>query len=147
LTRYLVDTNVISQSGPARAAPSELVAWMHANADNLFLSTVTAAEIQEGIAKAHREGATRKAAALTVWFETVLHLYGERFVSLDVATARAAGLLSDQARAVGHAPGFADIVIAATARTHNLTILSRNLRHFAPLGVPVLDPFQTLPPP
>jgi len=146
LTRYLVDTNVISQSGPTRAAPAGLISWMRAHSDSLYLSAVTAAEIQDGIAKAKREGAARKAAALAAWFETLLHLYSERILPLDVPTARIAGLLSDHARAAGHAPGFPDIVIAANARTHNLTILSRNLRHFLPLGLPVLDPFTNLPP-
>ncbi|MFB6416545.1 MULTISPECIES: hypothetical protein [Bradyrhizobium] len=46
----------------------------------------------------------------------------------------------------GHAPGFADIIIAATARQHTLTIPSRNVRHFELLGVPVLDLFGELPP-
>jgi predicted nucleic acid-binding protein len=49
-------------------------------------------------------------------------------------------------RSQGHAPGFADIIVAATAQHHRLTILSRNLRHLAPLGVGVIDPFTTLPP-
>jgi hypothetical protein len=49
--------------------------------------------------------------------------------------------LSDRARGQGHAPGFSDIIIAATAQRHGLTILSRNIRHFTPLNVPVLDPF------
>jgi predicted nucleic acid-binding protein len=43
-------------------------------------------------------------------------------------------------------PGFADIIIAATARHHGLTILSRNPRHFESLGVDVIDPFTRLPP-
>jgi predicted nucleic acid-binding protein len=41
---------------------------------------------------------------------------------------------------------LADLIIVATAQRHGLTILSRNLRHFAPLGAPVLDPFAALPP-
>jgi len=41
--------------------------------------------------------------------------------------------------------GFADVVIAATARCHGLTILTRNVRHFAPLGAAAVDPFKTLP--
>ena len=45
------------------------------------------------------------------------------------------------------APGFADIIIAATAQRHGLTILSRNLKHFVPLGVAVVDPFLALPSP
>ena len=56
------------------------------------------------------------------------------------------GALSDLARSRDHAPGFADIAIAATARHHNLTILSRNARHFVPMGVAVADPFDRLPP-
>lgn len=113
---------------------------------DLYISTVTIAEIEDGIAKAGREGATRKANDLSAWFETLLHLYGERILMFDTATARRAGLLSDYARGQGQAPGFADIVIAATALQHGLTILSRNLKHFVPLGVPTLDPFTALPP-
>jgi toxin FitB len=54
--------------------------------------------------------------------------------------------LSDRARGQGHAPGLADIIIAATAQHHGLTILSRNVQHFVPLGVPLLNPFDRLPP-
>ncbi len=74
-----------------------------------------------------------------------MHLYGERILSFDMRAARIAGRLSDRARGPGQAPGFADIIIAATARRHQLTILSRNLGHFEPLDVPVLDPFADLP--
>jgi toxin FitB len=83
---------------------------------------------------------------LTAWLETVLHLYGDRVLAFDATTARIAGAMADRASGHGHAPGFADIIIAATARHHRLTILSRNTRHFEPLGVVILDPFVTLPP-
>jgi toxin FitB len=142
---YLVDTNVISAGAPSRLAPSELVAWMDAYSAHLFLSAVTVAEIEDGIAKRRREGARRKSDDLSAWLETLLHLYGDRILAFDMPTARIAGALSDQARGQGQAPGFADIIIAATAQQHGLTILSRNLRHFAPLGAPVLDPFTDLP--
>ena len=118
---------------------------MDAHSADLFLSTVTISEIEDGIAKAKREGATRKARDLTAWLETVLHLYAARILPFDVATARLAGGLSDRARGQGHAPGLADIIIAATAQHHGLTILTRNLRHFEPLGVAVHDPFMRLP--
>ena len=142
---YLVDTNVVSAGAPSRLAPAELVAWMDAHSALLFLSAVTVAEIEDGIAKLRREGATRKSDDLVIWLETVLHLYGDRILAFDMPTARIAGALSDQARGQGHAPGFADIIIAATAQNHGLTVLSRNVRHFVPLGVPVLDPFAALP--
>jgi predicted nucleic acid-binding protein len=143
---YLVDTNVVSAGAPAVLAAPELVAWMDAHSALLLLSAVTVAEIEDGIARLRRQGATRKSNDLAGWLETVLHLYGDRVLAFDTPTARIAGALSDRARGQGQAPGLADIIIAATARHHGLTILSRNVRHFEPLGVPVLDPFAALPP-
>jgi predicted nucleic acid-binding protein len=142
---YLVDTNVISAGAPARLVQPELIVWMDEHSAALFLSAVTVAEIEDGIAKLRREGATRKSEDLKDWFETVLHLHGDRVLAFDTATARIAGALSDRARGQGQAPGLADIVIAATAQHHGLTILSRNVRHFAPLGIPTLDPFAAVP--
>ena len=142
---YLVDTNVVSAAAPSRTVPQGLVEWMDAHSDALFLSVVTLAEIEDGIAKARREGATRKSSDLAAWLEAVLHLYGNRILAFDSPTARIAGSIADRARGQGHAPGLADIIIAATARQHGLTILSRNTRHFEPLGVRVLDPFVSLP--
>ena len=78
--------------------------------------------------------------------ETVLHLYGDRVLPFASTTAEIAGTLSDLARGRGHSPGFADIAIAATAREHDLTILSRNERHFAAMGIAIIDPFRKLPP-
>ncbi len=147
MTRYLVDTNIISATAPTAAASRpDVMAWMDANSLGLFLSAVTIAEIADGIAKAKREGAKRKASHLAAWLRAVLHLYGDRVLPFDSPTAEIAGALSDLARSRGHAPGFADIAIAATARRNNLTMLSRNARHFAPLDVAVIDPFRTLPP-
>ena len=118
---------------------------MDAHSDDVFLSAVTVAEIEAGIAKAGREGARRKASDLSAWLRTVLHLYGDRVLPFDTVTAEIAGALADLARGRGHSPGFAHVAIAATARRHGLTILSRNERHFAPMDVPVTDPFQKLP--
>jgi toxin FitB len=142
---YLVDTNIIFAAAPARPVPSTLVEWMDVHSSLLFLSVVTLAEIEDGIAKSRREGAARKSADLASWLETVFHLYGDRILVFDAPTARIAGAISDRARGQGHARGFADIVIAATAQRHGLTILSRNFKHFAPLGVAVVDPFLALP--
>lgn len=146
MTRYLVDTDVISAVAPTKVVSRpELARWMDAHSSALFLSAVTVAEIADGIAKARREGATRKASALSAWLKTVLHLYSDRLLPFDGPTAEIAGALSDLARGRGHAPGFADIVIAATARHHNLTILSRNARHFAAVDAVVIDPVHELP--
>jgi toxin FitB len=144
---YLVDTDVISAGSPWKAGPREaLVRWMDEHSSELYLSVVTIAEIDSGIAKARRQRAGRKAADLTAWFETLLHLYAVRILAFDVAAARIAGGLSDLARSRGIAPGFADIVIAATAIAHDLIVLTRDTRHFEPLGVATSNPFEHLPP-
>lgn len=147
MTRYLVDTDVISAAAPTKAVTlPQLIQWMDKHSADLFLSAVTVAEIADGIAKSRREGAERKATDLSAWLQTVLHLYGERVLPFDAASAEIAGALSDLARGRGHSPGFADVAIAATARHYSLTILSRNQRHFAAMDVAVIDPFQKLPP-
>lgn len=144
---YLVDTNVLSASAPTKAIPApELVAWMDRNSAALHLSVVTVAEIEDGIAKSRREGASRKAQRLAEWLDALLHLYGAQILPLDVTVARRIGRLADVARGQGQAPGLADLAIAATAQCRGWTILTRNTRHFGPLGVPAHDPFTTLPP-
>ncbi|HJU12464.1 MAG TPA: PIN domain-containing protein [Candidatus Binataceae bacterium] len=118
---------------------------MDQNSERLFISTITVAEIADGIAKARRAGSGKKAAALAAWLEPIVHLYGERILPFDIAAARIAGTLSDRARSVGRSRGFADLAIAAIAAAHELTVLTGNLRHFGPLGIPAHNPLETLP--
>ncbi|MDP4022938.1 type II toxin-antitoxin system VapC family toxin [Methylobacterium sp. NEAU 140] len=143
---YLVDTNVLSAGAPTKAVPAaDLIAWMDRNSARLRLSVITVAEIEDGIAKSRREGATRKAERLSARLETLLHLYGAQVLPIDLQIARQIGRLADVARGRGHAPGLADLAVAATAQCHGWTVLTRNVRHFAPLGVPAHDPFEALP--
>ncbi len=123
----------------------ELIGWMERSSERLYLSVITVAEEEDGIAKARREGATRKADRLGEWLETLLHLYGARILPLNVAAARRLGVLSDQARAAGQALGLADLAIAATAQVRGYTVLTRNLRHFRGLAAPAHNPFESLP--
>lgn len=143
---YLVDTDILSTGAPGRREQAAALAdWMDAHSDDLFLSAVTVAEICSGIARLRRTGAAARAAHLDDWLELVLHLYGARIIPFDAAAARQAGLLMDRERAAGRSSGFADIAIAATAAGRNLTVLTRNLRHFRPLGIPALNPLEALP--
>jgi predicted nucleic acid-binding protein len=143
---YLVDTNINSSGAPSRARPAtDLIRWMDERSAELYLSSVTVAEIEAGIAKVRRCEAARKAADLTAWLEAVIHLYGDRILAFDVAAARAAGTLLDFASRKGFAPQLADIYIAATALCHHLTVLTRNTRHFEPLGITTANPFLGLP--
>jgi predicted nucleic acid-binding protein len=142
VTGWLLDTDVLSAFAPRRApvAPN-VAAWFEARTDDLFLSAVTAAEIEADIARLRRTGAARRADELTRWFERILSLYADRVLPFDLAAARMAGALSDAAQAQGRHPGFPDVAIAAIARSRGLVILTLNVRHFAPLAVDVVNPF------
>lgn len=141
---FLLDTNIISAMAPSKKTDRAALAdWLDEASEHLFLSVVTASEIVSGIAKAEREGATTKAALLRKWWQAIEHLYFKRILPFDLRAAHAAGSILDRTRA--HRPGFEDIAIAATAEVHGLTILTDNERHFAPLGVPMLNPLKNLP--
>ena len=142
---YLLDTNIVSAGAPAKrqVGADGFAAWLHRRGDVLYLSAVTIAEIEAGVARAGRIGATTKAKQLRQWLDAVEHFYAGRILAFGVAEARMAGAILDRARA--HDPGFEDIAIAATAAAHGLTILTANERHFAPLGVPIINPLEQLP--
>ena len=143
---FLLDTNIISAASPAARADPDAFAflqWLRANGGRLFLSVVTIAELGAGIVRAERIGAAAKARRLRQWIAAVEHLYGPRLLPFDLEEARVAGAIMDRARA--HDPGFEDIAIAATAAVHGLTVLTANERHFAPLGIPFLNPLKHLP--
>ncbi|MBZ9657213.1 type II toxin-antitoxin system VapC family toxin [Phyllobacterium lublinensis] len=145
---YLLDTNVISLLAPAARrteADEKVIEWIISRSEHLWLSVITAAEIEDGIANAARTGATRKSRHLEEWWGEVRHYYGNRILPLDLDTARIAGHMMTTARAAGISPGFEDIAIAATGKKNELTVLTVNERDFRPLGVKYHNPFGTLP--
>ncbi|MGE0502902.1 MAG: PIN domain-containing protein [Rhizobiaceae bacterium] len=142
---YLLDTNVISAVAPTKASIDfALVEWIRKSSSRLFLSVVTASEVGRGVAKLEREGRRQKAEALRRWWGQIEHHYSRRLLEFDLKASHAAGMIMDRAR--GHAPGYQDIALAATASVHGLTVLTANERHFSPLGVDFLNPFKALPP-
>ena len=142
MTGWLLDTDVLSAFAPGRhSIPPDAAAWFDDRTDELYLSAITAAEIEAGIAKLFRTGATRRAEALGMWFDRIVAVYPDRVLSFDLAAARVAGAFGDAAQATGRHPGFADVAIAATAKAHELVVVTLNQRHFDSLGVEVFNPF------
>ena len=145
MTGWLLDTNILNAFVPGKPAIGPTIAeWFNEHSDELFLSAVTAAEIEAGISKLRRTGSGRRADGLRDWFERMLSFYADRVLPFDLAAARIAGVLSDAALADGRHPGFADVAIAAIAKSRELVILTLNLRHFDPLGVDTLNPFNAV---
>ncbi|MBD0416805.1 PIN domain-containing protein [Tianweitania sp. Rool2] len=125
-----------------RPGAIELAEWLDRASKQLFLSMVSAAEVRSGVAKAAREVQRPKHQGLAEWWESIEYLYAQRLLPFDLSRAHAAGQILDDARA--RKPGFENIAIAATAKIHGLTVLTRHaaLRTF---GVRALDPFVMLP--
>ena len=133
----LLDTNVVSALRRPDRHP-RATQWVAAQQPaTLFLSVVTIGEIRRGITLQER-GNGPFARELTVWLSRLLTMYGDRVLSLDVPAAQRWGRLS---ASLGY--DSADLMIAATALEYGLTVVTRNVKHFEPTGVPVLNPFVT----
>ena len=132
---YLLDTNVVSALRRLERHP-EVGLWLESQRTaDLHLSVVTVGEIERGIAQQQRRNPAF-AVELALWLDRVLRWYGSRILDFDLATARRWGQLSADS---GH--NSADLLIAATALEHGLTVVTRNVRDFEPTGVPVMNPF------
>ena len=133
---FLLDTDVLSALRRRDRNP-ELVRWLDTQRTiDLYLSVVTVGEIEKGITQQQQHDPSF-AQDLALWLDRVMAWYGDRILPIDAATARRWGQLS---ATLGHSG--ADLLIAATALEHGLTVLTRNVRHFAPTGVPVINPFE-----
>lgn len=136
--RYLLDTNVVSALR-VRGRNVAVEAWATSvPLGDQFTSAFTIAEIERGVvAKEHADAS--QGAVLRRWFEdNVLPAFADRVLSFDLPAAR----ILARYRIPEHAP-FDDALIAAVAESAGMTMVTRNVRHFEPLGVPVLNPWDT----
>lgn len=130
----LIDTNVLSEL--MRALPDAgVLRWLESRQrvnPQLTISVVTVDEIMFGLS-------WRPTARLLNWFEGFLQHHRILPVTTDIA--RRAGELRGQLQAHSQTRSQADMLIAATAQVHALTIVTRNVRDFDACGVGVLNPF------
>jgi predicted nucleic acid-binding protein len=131
---YLLDTNVVSELRKIRPHGA-VVAWLESIADeDIHLSAVTLGEIQAGI-ELTREQDTVKAAEIEAWADQVAATYN--VLAMDAATFRVwAKLMHRQSDKV-----YEDAMIAASARVHHLTVVTRNVGDFERFNVPIVNPF------
>ncbi len=131
---YLLDTNVVSELRRPRPHGAVL-AWLQAVDDaQLFISAVTLGEIQAGI-ELTREQDIDKASEIEAWLDQDAAAYN--VLPLDAAAFREwARLMHRRSDTL-----YEDAMIAATARVHGLTVVSRNVADFKALGMEAIDPF------
>lgn len=139
---FLLDTNIVSELRKNRAHGS-VVAWRKSvPVHELAIPAVVIGEIQTGIELTRKQDPD-KATELEGWLDRVMSYY--TILSMDGLTYREwARLIAGKSDDLS-----GDAMIAATARIHHLTVVTRNVKDFAPFNVQVFDPFSgksTAPP-
>jgi predicted nucleic acid-binding protein len=140
VTRYLLDTNIISNV--VKPQPSEFLLswWAQQQDENLFISALTLAEIRRGILEKPRG---KKRNALDVWFsgpEGPQALFADRILPFDDRAALIWAQLMAEGKAAGRSRSALDMVIAAVAAAHDCVVVTDNERDFA--GVPFINPLR-----
>lgn len=140
MTRYLLDTNIISNA--TKPAPSDrLLNWMAEQIDeDLFIASLTVAEIRRGVLE---KPAGRKRDELEAWFsgpEGPLALFAGRVLPFDDKAGLIWARLMADGTARGRPRSALDTMIAATAEANGCIVVTDNERDFA--GIDVLNPLR-----
>ena len=135
---YLVDTNVVSELRKAKNAHPRVRAWADAlPAESLYLSVISILELEIGILLLERRD-RRQGAVLRAWMDGhVLPTFSDRILAVDTRVAQRCAAL--------HVPdprSDRDALIAATALVHDMTVVTRNVSHFQPIGVALFNPWE-----
>jgi predicted nucleic acid-binding protein len=140
VTRYLLDTNIISNV--VKPQPSEsLLAWMSTQRDeDLFIASLTVAEVCRGILEKPRG---KKRDALDKWFfgpEGPQALFAGRILSFDDKAGLIWAQLMAEGRAAGRPRSSLDMIIAAVAGANKCVVVTDNERDFA--GLQIVNPIR-----
>jgi predicted nucleic acid-binding protein len=135
----LLDTSIISELRRARRNPGFNRWWQEVREVDLHLSVLTLGEIDRGVEQLRsRDGA--QADTIAAWCDRVRQSFGWRVLEIDEEVARCWGQLSsDRSRPV------VDTLIAATAKVHDLTLVTRNVTDFEGLPITLCNPFTLRP--
>jgi predicted nucleic acid-binding protein len=135
---FLLDTNVVSEWTRPRPDAGVLEWLAQVDEDLVFLSVITLAELRHGV---NRLAAGKRRTRLDSWLKEALPLRFEgRILSIDQAVADAWGAIVAERERLGRPIHAMDAMIAATAKVHQLTVVSRNINDFKP-SVEVVDPW------
>lgn len=137
---FLLDTNVISESGRPRPDGGVMDWLASVDEEQLFLSVISLAELRHGV---ERLADGRRKAALDQWIVDQLPArFENRLLPIDPETADAWGRVVAASQAAGRPIGAMDAFIAATARQHQLTLVTRNIADFEATEVQLFNPWR-----
>ena len=133
---YLLDTNVVSELRKRDRCDENVATWYTGVSDDeLFLSVLVLGEIRQGIERI-RDRDPQQCAALEQWLQDVTRRYAQRILPIDERVSDVWG----QLYYIRNVPVI-DGLLAATAKVHNLTLVTRNIQDVQGLGVNLLNPF------
>jgi hypothetical protein len=134
--KYLVDTNVISEIRKRDRAHPNVVRWVaRTPAEEIGTSVLVLAEIRHGVEMKRRRD-PEQAKALDRWYSQLRTRLGGRVLPVDEAVAEAWALIG-----IPDPVPLIDGLLAATAKVHGLTLVTRNVTDVSLTGVSLLDPF------
>jgi predicted nucleic acid-binding protein len=140
---WLLDTNVLSELRRPRPDGNVIQFMGSQTLDLLYVSVVTFAEIRFGIELLDDAG---RRMELNDWLTNKLRpMFEDRILPIDEDIMLKWRLLVDEGRKIGHTFAQPDLLIAATALHHGLTVVSRNTADFERANVPVLNPWSATP--
>lgn len=133
--KFLVDANVLSE--PTRLAPSaNVIDWLKRNERDITVDPIILGEIRFGILQLPKG---KQRSKLEAWFD--VGVQSIQCLSWDAQTGLRWAELVARLRATGLAMPIKDSLIAATALTHGLTMVTRNRADFQKAGIRIIDPF------
>jgi predicted nucleic acid-binding protein len=135
--RYVLDTNVVSALG-VRGRNPQVEQWAASvPVADQFVTALTISELERGVIAKERSDPDQ-GTILRRWLEErVLPAFADRVLPFDLAAARILAAY----RVPEHAP-LDDALIAAIAQAADMSVVTRNTRHFEPLGVTCLNPWE-----
>ena len=140
MTGWLLDTNILSELRRPRAEPKVLAFIAAQPLEQLYVSTVTFAEIRFGIERVADAG---HRSELNDWLARTLRpMFEDRVLPITEDVMVKWRLLVEEGRKAKHTYSQPDLIIAATALCHGLTILSRDTKDYERARAPVLDPWR-----
>ena len=137
---YLIDTNIISEIISKQPNKQVLDFFNHISDTNIYLSVITIGEIRYGI---DRLVASKRKIQLEEWFQDLLQKYQHNIITIDINSMLIWADINATNKSQGITLSIMDSLIASSALSHNLTLVTRNTKDFYNISsLKIINPFE-----